>query len=125
MYPKNTEYKIASTYDEYVDCHKLLKEDEELSYPTVMAVRDGKTIGMMSTAKGDENLFATPLIAKSVFVCIGLYELYEQTLKNLGVTHYLFNIEKDNTKMINVIERFFEIKPYIEIDNLLWYVRRL
>jgi hypothetical protein len=125
MYSKSTEYKIASTYDDYVQCHSLMDKDEELSYPTVMAMRDGKPIGMISTAQGEENLFATPLIANSVFTCMGLYELYEQVLSNLGVTHYLFSIEKGNKKMINVIERFFQIKPYTETDGLLWYVRRL
>ncbi len=121
----NTEYKIASTYDEYVDCHNLMCKDEELSYPTVMAVRNGKAIGMISTARGKENLFATPMIAKSIFVCIGLYELYEQTLSNIGVTHYLFSIEKENTKMINTVERLFDIKPFYEEDKLLFYVRRI
>ncbi len=102
-----------------------MEKDAELSYPTVMAVRDGKAIGMIGSSRGEKNLFATPMIANSIFTCIGLYELYDQTLSNLGVEHYLFNIEKENTKMINTVERLFKITPFIETDGLLWYVRRL
>jgi len=125
MYSKQTEYKIASTHDEYADCHGIMDKDEELGYPTVMAIRNGEVIGMISTRWGEQNLIASPLIANSVFTCMGLSELYDNTLINMGVTHYLFSVEKDNKRMIKVIERFFKIKPYTETDNLLWYVRRL
>lgn len=120
-----TEYKIATTYDEYSDCHGLLEEDDELSYPTVMAVRDGKPIGMISTDNGKENVFATHIMANSIYTCIGLYELYEQVLSNLGIEHYLFYIEKDNKKMINIIEKLFEIKSFMDTDKLLFYARRI
>ncbi|MEE9302866.1 MAG: hypothetical protein V3U84_03680 [Thiotrichaceae bacterium] len=125
MISKTTEYKIATTYDEYVGCHDLMKKDEELSYPTVMAVRDGKAIGMIGTARGKENLFATPIIANSIFTCIGLYELYERTLSNLGTKHYLFSVERKNIKLINAVERLFEIKPFMKTDEQLFYARRI
>ena len=120
-----TEYKIASTYKEWKDCHGLLENDDELAYPTVMAVRDGKAIGMISTASGDENLFASHIIANSIFTCIKLYELYDRTMKGMGVDHYLFNIDKENKKMINAIEKLFGIKPFSESDEMLFYARRI
>lgn len=125
MYSKNTEYKIATTPAEYIDCHGLMEEDEELFYPTVMAVRDGKAIGMISTDNGEDNLFATHIIANSIFTCIGLYELYEQTLSNLGIEHYLFSVEKENTKLINIIKKLFGIDSFMETDELLFYARRI
>ena len=120
-----TQYKIATTYNEYKDCHSLLEEDEELFYPTVMAIRDGKVIGMISTANGEKSLFAKSMVANSIFTSIGLYELYDKTLSNLGVEHYLFSVSSDNDKMINAVEKLFKVKPYTEIDGQLWYVRRL
>ena len=121
----STEYKIALTPKEWKDCHSLMDNDDELSYPTVMAVRDGKAIGMISTASGEKSLFASYVIANSIFTCIGLYELYDKTMKAMNVNHYLFNIEKVNTKMINTIERLFGIKPFGETDKVLFYVRRI
>lgn len=120
-----TEYKIASTHKEWKECHSLMDNDDELAYPTVMAVRDGKTIGMISTASGEQNLFASYIIANSMFTCIGLYEQYDEAMKNMGIDHYLFNIEKENTKMINAIEKLFNIKPFGESDKMLFYVRRI
>ncbi len=102
-----------------------MEKDDELSYPTIMAVRDGKAIGMISTASGKENLFATHIIAKTIFVCIGLYELYENTLSNMGVNHYLFNIDKRNAKLIKAVEKLFGLKPFGETDKQLFYARRI
>lgn len=125
MNSKTTKYKIATTHDEYVDCHGLLEKDDKLEYPTVMAVRDGKAVGMISTTRGKENMFAGHIKADNKYTAMRLYELYEQTLSNLGVSHYLFGIERENTKLINTIEKLFEIEPFMKTDKLLFYVRRL
>ena len=125
MYPKTTQYKIAQTHEDYRNCHALMEEDNELEYPTVMAERDGKAVGLIGTSRGEENLIASPMIANSIFTCIRLYEFYDETLGNLGIDHYLFNIEKGNTQMTKTVEKLFEIKPFTQTDDLLWYVRRL
>ncbi len=123
MYPKSTQYKLAETDEDFEMCHSLT--DAEMESPTVMAVRDSKAIGLISTSHGRENLIATPMVANSLFTCARLYGLYNDTLKDMGISHYLFNVEKSNKKMINTVERLLGSKPYTETDDLLWYVRRL
>ena len=121
----STEYKVALTHDEWKACHSLLENDDKLEYPTVLAVRDGKPIGMISTASGDEHLFVSHIVANSIFTCMKLYELYDQTMQNMGVDHYMFNIDKVNTKMVNAVERLFSIQPFSSTDKQLFYVRRI
>ncbi len=125
MVSKITQYKVASTQEDYRNCHTLIEEDIELEYPTVMAVRNGKAIGMIATTKGKENMIASPMVANSIFTGIKLYTLYDETMMRMGEDHYLFNIERNNKKMMNTVERLFDIKPFTETGDLLWYVRRL
>jgi len=120
-----TQYKVVSTYSEWEDCHSLLENDDKLEYPTVLAIRDDKPIGMISTASGDEHLFASHIVANSIFTCLKLYELYDQTMQNMGVDHYMFNIDKVNKKMIKAVEKLFRIKPFSESDEKLFYIRRI
>lgn len=129
MFPRHTKYKVAITPDEYSVCHQLRGKDDKLFYPTVMAIRDSKAIGLISTVKGKNNLTAVAMTGNSIFTCIGLYKLYEQTLNSLGIKQYVFSVEEKNKKMINTVEKHFKIKPYAETqgkkDKLLWYIRKL
>lgn len=102
-----------------------MNNNDDIIYPTIIAIRNGNVIGMISTSKGEHNLIAAPMIANSIFVCIGLYELYEKTLENIGVKHYLFSIDTENLKMINTVKKLFNIEPFTITDDLAWYVRRL
>ncbi len=121
----STKYKVVMSEKDRLDCHSIMEDDYELFYPTIIAVRKGKPIGVLSTSRTDGEYFASPMVSNSPFTCVGLYKLYESVLKDIGVKYYLFSVEKDNAKMINTIERLFKIKAYAEIDNLLCYIRRL
>jgi len=120
-----TEYKVAETDKDFEGCRKLIDGDEQLSPPTVMAVRNGEVIGLISTSCGKDSIFAAPMVSNSVFTSIGLYELYEKVLRKLGVDHYLFTVEKVNKRMIEAVERLFNIKPFGGTDEFLFYARRI
>lgn len=120
-----TQYKIASTYKEWKDCHSLLQNDDKFAYPTVLAVRDDKPIGMISTANGDNHLFLSYVVVNSIFTFISLWKLYEKTMLGMGVDSYMFNIEKDNKKLINTVESMIEVKPFGDNNKQLFYIRRM
>jgi len=120
-----TEYKVAETDKDFTDCRNLIGDEEELSSPTVMAVRNGEVIGLISTSDDKDYIFAAPMVSNSAFTSIGLCELYEKVLRKLGVSRYLFYVEKNNRKMINAVERLFNIKPFGGTDEFLFYARRI
>lgn len=72
--------------------------DWDLHWPTVVAVRDKKIIGFLSSNKVDWCQMAGPLelIKPSPFVTLRLIESYEYVMRYMGVSRYCFFIAKSN-----------------------------
>ena len=125
MYAKETIYKVVETEDEKNECLKLIAGGGKLNCPTVIAIRNNKIIGLMTSIHGQSNILANSLTENSIFVCMRLSALYESILKLKKIPHYLFSVKKDNKKMIKTVERLFHMKPFSITGDSFWYVRRL
>lgn len=100
MYPSKTVYRLADNPADYRACHDILRAhnrplDWKLHWPTVVAIRDNKVIGFLSTCKSTWAVMAGPLESPSPFVTLRLVEAYEVVLNTIGVSRYCFFIEKD------------------------------
>lgn len=110
MYPRNTIYRLARTPRDYRACRKLFEENHgaeplhNLSYPTVVAVRDGEIIGFLSTDTRKKVIMAGPLEVKggkNMITFIRLIEAYEVVLRVSGVTSFMFYLRADREDSFN------------------------
>ena len=127
-----TSYRIAEQKD-YKVCHKLLREsvlpDCPLHWPTVVAERDGKILGFLSTQTNQGFIEAGPLVVSDeisvkAFIALRLAEAYENILKLSGIHTYYFGIEKEREEWIEVIKKM-GFEKYKEYDGIIWFRRRL
>ena len=93
-----TQYHLATTSHDYRRCNEFLRgaevEYKHLSFPTVMAERDGGIVGIVSTQPRKDLVVAGPMHVgvdgNPSFVFMRLVECYERVLKLAGVTFYHF-----------------------------------
>lgn len=102
MYPSKTFYRLADSFD-IPACNELMEtnfgQSWPLGFPTVVAVREGEIIGMLSTnPECTWALMAGPLALKrpSFVTVMRLAEAYEVVLRKMGVTRYCFFISAWN-----------------------------
>ena len=134
MHSATTTYKLIAKPSEYRALHRVAKKvgvktDTGLSWPTVVAQRDGKTIGFLSSRLKGENVIAGPLAidvdGPPIFVARRLVEFYEMFLYAARVPHYFFNINKDNDKWVRTVTDLLKLESYAEKDGVLWFKRKL
>jgi hypothetical protein len=103
MGPRKTEYRLAVDPTDYARCHALMKRNryasDRLGWPTVLAIRDGKVLGFISTHRRRDTVMAGPLVVDgntaSPFLVLRLIEGYEKVLSATGVRYYWFTAETE------------------------------
>lgn len=99
MFPRSTKYRLATSPADYKACRALFADNHgadptnSLSFPTVMAERDGALVGFLSTWSSKKALIAGPLEVKggkNIFLFIRLIEAYENVMRIAGVKRFLF-----------------------------------
>lgn len=99
MKPLNTKYRLATSSRDYQRCRQLFEENQgeppsvRLSFPTVLAERDGSVIGFLSTHPSSTHIMAGPLEVKggrNMITFIRLIEAYENVLRAAGVASFMF-----------------------------------
>ncbi|MCI0527790.1 MAG: hypothetical protein L0Y56_10155 [Nitrospira sp.] len=127
------QYLLARTEQDYAKVQQLLKGTEferiEVCYPTLMAYRHGKLVGVLGTRPSDKAVISGPLYVnvpapQGAFVALRLAEAYEGILRTLGITMYVFSVDKRNKKQVDLIGRL-GIEPYAQRAGKLWYLRRI
>lgn len=123
-----TDYKLAATSQDYKRLHAFLRDNDmetdlPLSWPTIYAEKDDKIRGVISTNPSKKFVAVGRYVGLSPLVMFRLIEFYELLLKKTGVTKYLIPVEDTNTVEQKAIERLFNIKPFTQKDNWLWYER--
>lgn len=113
MHPTNTIYRLVKKH-EYKICHKLIRDNKipncRLTYPTVVAERGDKIIGVLATMPDKLRIIAGPLVVDPSikvrsFIALRLIEAYEMILRLSGVSFYFFNIFKTDDKWIKIVEK--------------------
>lgn len=123
MKPLKTLYRLASTAADYRACHALMRANanfnQQLHFPTVVADRDGKIWGFLSTNECDWCLMAGPLETQTPnpIMVMRLVEAYENVIRLMGVTRYCFAIRKDQKRWIEQTSSFDMVEAIAEDDN--------
>ena len=131
-----TRYRLANDATDYTLCRELLAaegftEVADIAFPTVMAVDDdGEVIGAMATTPHDDMVLAGPLVLRHdkrrPFTAKQLIQLYETTMRGLGIKSFIFQTIGDNMIWQAVNRYFPDLKPYaIEGENrfYVWPLR--
>lgn len=131
-----TEYKLAKSPSDYQKANVFLRGQEvektKLRYPTILATRDEKVIGVLGTLHSDDKIVVGPMSIEvegnPAFVLIKLIDHYERILKAAGVVVYNFFVDEKEARWLNSIERLkedFKTTKAGEIDGLVWFRRHL
>src|SRR5262245_41754596 len=110
MHPARTSYRLAHSSKDYRACHQLLKGLQiaagTLSWPTVMAIREGEVIGCLSTQTDKGAIIAGPLAVSTTppsLVALRLVEAYEHVLQRLGLQGYYFGVVAGTQRWVNLL----------------------
>lgn len=114
MNPTNTFYRLARAGGEWNRIraiaaragHLLRKGD--FGWPTVVAERDGRVVGFLSTIQREDAVWAGPLVVEAEpkhLIWLRLAEAYENLLREAGVKTYFISIPEAMTDYIDQVER--------------------
>jgi hypothetical protein len=130
MRPITTEYFIANRAEDYEACKELWArhgKPGEIKFPVIMAKRGGQLIGFLGTHPGNQ-ILAGPLFVETEghagIVAMRLIEGYEQLLKTLHISSYLFTISKKAKQWQKIAEEL-GATPYHNGRSEIWYQRTL
>ena len=123
-----TTYRLATSPRDYTRCRALMREFVEpvaLSFPTVMAERDGVLLGFLATQPRKEAVIAGPLMLRdrSPFVTLRLLEAYDNVMRAAGITAYHFYVRQGNAWRSQVERLGFE--AWHQDEGGAWYRRTL
>ena len=126
-----TEYRMADGAGDYRRCHQLIKEEgwpeHEISFPNIMAIKDGELVGLLATHIVDKMIIAGPLVLKRgaprYWTLIRLIENYENVMRAAGVTRYIFAVPSHLKVYLDQIDRTFGLKSYAEKDGHKFFER--
>lgn len=129
MIPTRTTYRLAKSPADYRRCRALQTTPDTLSFPTVMAERDGAVIGFLATQPRRDLLVAGPLVTTltgqaAAILIMRLIDAYEAVLRQAGVTLYLFSVERTNTAWLAKVAAL-GATPYEQGDTLVWFKREV
>ena len=128
-----TQYRLATTANDYVQAHKLARENnhyfERFSFPTVLAWKGDELTGMLATTIRQKMIIAGPLCLKGgqrrSFTLIRLIDFYDVVMRKAGIKSYIFAVENSNREWIDKINKTFDISPYSYKNGMAFYVRKL
>ena len=123
-------YVLAGNVQDYIKARQLLSSDEQdikLSFPTIIAERDGEVHGFVSTHKSDQAVIMGAIRTKnkSGIMVIRLLEAYEKILEKMGITQYLIPVDKTMTELVDMTRRLYGLEPFHEDETDIWFRRSL
>lgn len=137
MHPTETRYTLMQPREtervlEVIHKHGF-ENTTRLGFPTVIAKRKGKIIGVLSTRETPDAIVAGPLVVVGEIkgpVAMRLVEAFEAVLRMVrkpdgspGIECYLF-VAPDPTWQ-SQIERAFGVQHYAEENGNRWYRRNI
>ena len=109
-----TSYNIALTDADYKKAAMFFGEGGQdgrgITFPTIIAERDGTVIGAMATKDRDDMVVAGPILVSvpnrnNGIVTLRLTEAYERALRASGVSRYLIHVERKLHNWKNLLNR--------------------
>lgn len=133
MKPRDTAYLLALRPHHYKIAHRFAAKEgaamrERFQYPTILAMRDGQPVGLLSTAIQRGRIVASGLVLakalrRPLITAIRLIECYERVLSAAGVQVYVFGLSGQHTPLQRYLARL-GIHPYHADETASWYQRR-
>lgn len=123
-----TQYRLALTPRDYRACHAFMRENDmkptQVKFPTIMAERAGKMVGMFGTYPSEDAIVAGPLLlakdTPSPFVKIKMAEYYEAVLAKAGVARYVFWCDEDDEKALTMVRKL-GYKEFAHVGKAIWF----
>lgn len=125
-----TTYRIIENKADYRKAHKFVRDtngedyDGPMTFPTVLAERDGEIVGVMSTRIQHSAIMAGSIAASSAFILKRLFEFYETALDQLKIKIYLIPVAKEAKLLLKVMGNVFG-PSWQEDENHIWYKREV
>lgn len=120
-----TVYRLAKSYEDYNKCiNKFGGDGRGFGDPTVMAERDGKLVGFISSYDIPK-ITLSAVQADSVFILMKMFDVYDKVIKETGQYQYLIHISKENKSIIKILDNWKNVRLFNEKEKFLWYVREI
>lgn len=131
------DYIIASTGQQYRECHELRRKigdnnKWEFTFPTLCAYREGKLVGYISRHPNQKmlifnNLTLDPDLSKNAktIIAMRMIEALEIFLQHAGIKWYWFPVDKDNTELKDFLGKGQDLSPQHEDSMYHWYKREM
>jgi len=114
----------------------LLSQDEvkgyaettgvDMAWPAIIAENDeGEVKGIMATEDREDAVVAGPIMATSGKIAMSMINRYENVLRNLNITTYLFSIERKLNKWIKAVAKDGRAKMIDQTETHMWFRRSL
>lgn len=120
-------YKLATTLADYRRAQDCCRRGGyprvTLSFPTIIAERDGQVVGVLATGDSRRAVFAHRIVAETPQMFIRLAEAYEFVLLKAGVTSYLIPADETNEKLLRALEKAGTVREYARQDGIVWFQR--
>ncbi len=123
-------FRICCSENEYQACKEFQQRIEgtqvELGFPTVYGADSlGNLLGFTSTSTEFGCVISGPTVIDPILKPRLKYaqeqiKVYESALRRFGVTEYLFSVDKNNTKMLQTVEKA-GLSHYDEDETSYWY----
>jgi hypothetical protein len=132
MQPRDTIYRLAGHPRDYQWCHQLFNDqgldDQALSWPTIMALKDDELVGCLSTTPSKTAVIAGPMTVKKahpLITIIRLIEAYDVIMRAAGVTSYDFGIDGEaHPSWLKIVHKH-EMHPYAYVGEVAWFTRKI
>jgi hypothetical protein len=138
MRPRETSYRLAQGPKEYQQCHAFLRahgfEESRLSWPTVMAIRQGEVVGCLSRIPSEEAIIAGPLAVSTkhpLLTAMRLITAWQGVLwraavqKGLPSMTYYFGVDPtQHNEWLRLIDKV-GLEPYARDAQAVWFKREL
>lgn len=125
-----TSYRIAQSDSDYDECRRLMRAsgiiDNELGFPTLMADDEKGLLGFIATTPRSDMVLAGPLVMRQdkrrPLTALRLAQMYEMSLRNLGITSFIFYADEKDSVFVKAMDRYFpEVRPYAKSGSTLFY----
>lgn len=97
-----------------------------MAWPAVVAETDeGQFKGILATESRDDAVVAGPIIASSSKVALRLIEKYTEVLSGIGITLFLFSINRTMDRWLRAVRRSGYAEEWKTTETAVWFRKRI
>lgn len=128
-----TTFHICSTGADYAKAHAFVRSERDhdppLTLPTILAIEDDEVVGIMGTEQDEQMIRVGVFMTKSdrprVFTALRMVEVYDNVMRNMGISTYVALIVREDARMQRMLDRVGGFEVIGENADGILYARRL